>query len=106
MSTLGEKLRRLRKENNLTLDQLAELTGTSKSYLWELENRDVSKPSADKLNKLAASLGTTLNYLLDEEGKVTEEDANDEGFYRKYRAKPKETKERIRRMLDLWDQDE
>jgi len=40
MSTiLGEKLRRLRKEKGYSLDKLAELSGSSKSYMWELENK-------------------------------------------------------------------
>ncbi len=106
MSTLGEKLHRLRKEKQLTLDRLAELTDSSKSYLWELENRSFVRPSAEKLTKIASILDTTVDYLLDEKGKVTEEEATDLQFYRKYRQKPKETRERIRKMVDLWDQDE
>ena len=106
MSTLGEKLRRLRKEKNFTLDQLAARTGSSKSYLWELENRSVIRPSADKLSKIAVCLDTTLEYLLDDEGKIHEVDATDEGFFRKYREKPKETRDRIRRILEHWDQDD
>lgn len=46
---LGEKLRELRKQRGLTLDKLADLAGLSKSYLWELENRESQRPSAEKL---------------------------------------------------------
>ena len=33
-STFGEKIRDLRKEKKLTLDQLAEKAQSSKSYIW------------------------------------------------------------------------
>lgn len=46
---LGEKLHELRKQRGLTLEKLAELAGLSKSYLWELENRESQRPSAEKL---------------------------------------------------------
>ena len=50
---LGEKIRKLRKEKGLTLDKLADLTGSSKSYIWELENKNPPRPSAEKLAKIA-----------------------------------------------------
>ena len=40
-STFGEKIRALRKEKKLTLDQLAEKAQSSKSYIWELENKKI-----------------------------------------------------------------
>ncbi|AMN55329.1 XRE family transcriptional regulator [Labrenzia sp. CP4] len=103
---LGDKIRRLRKEKRLTLEGLAAATGSSKSYIWELENRDSApRPSAEKLFKIADVLGTTVELLLDESGKLNEEDAVDAHFYRKYREMQPETKARIRRMIDLWDDD-
>ena len=36
---LGAKIKELRKEKGLTLEQLAELIGSGKSYIWELENK-------------------------------------------------------------------
>ncbi len=104
---LGDKIRRLRKEKGLTLEGLAAATGSSKSYIWELENRDSApRPSAEKLFKIADVLGTTVELLLDESGKLHEEDAVDAHFYRKYREMQPETKARIRRMIDIWDDDE
>ena len=46
---LGEKLRELRKKHGLTLEKLADQAKLSKSYLWELENRESQRPSAEKL---------------------------------------------------------
>ncbi len=48
-SPLGDKIRALRKQKKLSLEQLAELTDSSKSYIWELENKDDPKPSAEKI---------------------------------------------------------
>jgi transcriptional regulator with XRE-family HTH domain len=106
MSTaLGDKIRRLRKEKKYTLDQLAELTDSSKSYIWELENKNPPRPSADKLSRIAEKLGVTIEYLLDDGESVSEEDAADAHFYRKYRKMAPETKAKIRSMVDIWDDD-
>ena len=104
--TLGEKLRELRKERGLTLEQLAEATDSSKSYIWELENRSPPRPSAEKLSKIAQQLGTTIEYLLDDQGDVSPADAADASFYRKYRKLDAPTKQKIRQMVDLWDDGE
>ena len=59
---LGEKLRELRTQHGLPLDKLAELAGLSKRYLWELENRESQRPSAEKLTALADALGGTIDF--------------------------------------------
>jgi transcriptional regulator with XRE-family HTH domain len=105
-NTLGEKIRRLRKKKKWTLDKLAEETDSSKSYIWELENKDPPRPSAEKLARIADKLDTTIEYLLDEGEALAEEDATDASFYREYRKMPEATKEKIRRMVKLWSEDE
>ncbi len=102
-TAIGEKIYKLRKEKGLTLEQLAELTGSSKSYIWELENKSPPRPSADKLSKIARELGVTMDYLLDQEQKITEADATDEMFYRKYQKMDPEVKKKIRKIADLWE---
>ena len=64
--SLAERLREARKETGLTLDQLSDESGLSKTYLWELENDKESqkKPSADTLMKLVTPLRTTIADLL------------------------------------------
>lgn len=104
-STLGEKIRKLRKEQGLTLDKLAELTESSKSYIWELENKNPPRPSAEKITKIARKLGTTIEYLMDEKSSIVKEEARDKSFYRKYQNMNPTTKEKIRKMVDLWDED-
>ncbi|MEB3286892.1 MAG: helix-turn-helix transcriptional regulator [Vampirovibrionales bacterium] len=102
MSTpLGNKIRTLRKEKGFTLDKLAELSESSKSYIWELENKNPPRPSADKVSKIAAALGVTGDYLLDTTETIDIEDASDKAFFRKYQQMPPPTKEKLRKMMDL-----
>lgn len=105
-TALGEKIRRLRTKEGYTLEELAELTGSSKSYIWELENKDPPRPSAEKVARIAAALKVTSDYLMDDTGLEKEADATDKAFFRKYRGMDEPTKERIRRMVDLWDDKE
>jgi transcriptional regulator with XRE-family HTH domain len=98
--SFGEKIRALRKEKGLTLDQLAERTESSKSYIWELENKNPPRPSAEKIAKIAAELGVTSDYLMDEKDQK-KETAQDLAFYRKYKAVDPDTKEKVRQMLEL-----
>jgi transcriptional regulator with XRE-family HTH domain len=105
VSAFGDKIRKLRKAKGYTLEKLAELTGSSKSYIWELENKNPPRPSAEKLAKIAAVLSVTTEFLLDDKDQVAVKDANDEAFYRMYRRMDQPTKERIRRMVEIWDED-
>ena len=98
--SFGEKIRTLRKDRGLTLDQLAEKTESSKSYIWELENKNPPRPSAEKIAKIAGVLGVTSDYLMDDKDQ-NKESAEDLAFFRKYRDIDPTTKERVRQMLDL-----
>ena len=66
MASFGKKLRKLRQEKKLSLDEMAEATNSSKSFLWELE-KGTKNPSAEKLAELAKFFGVTLDYLMDKE---------------------------------------
>lgn len=103
--TFGEKINRLRKAKKLTLEQLATLTESSKSYIWELENKNPPRPSAEKLSRIAKELDTTIEYLLDDDAQVQQADAADEMFFRKYKSMDSSDKIKIQKMIDLW-QDE
>ncbi len=60
---LGERLRRIRKENKLTLKDLSQLAGLSVPYLSDLE-RAVVNPSIDTLQKVAKAYHMTVKDLL------------------------------------------
>lgn len=103
---LGTKIRDLRKAKGYTLERLAVLTESSKSYIWELENKNPPRPSAEKIARIAQELGVTTDYLVDTTSSVRVEDAADQAFYRKYRDMDPSVKEKIRRMAELLGDDE
>lgn len=58
-TTIGSILKRIRKAKGITLRQIEKATGISNSYLSQLENGKVLKPSYDtvmKLNRFIAEL--------------------------------------------------
>ncbi|MDR5812067.1 helix-turn-helix transcriptional regulator [Caballeronia sp. LZ033] len=102
---LGEKLRELRKGKKLTLEALAAKAGLSKSYLWELENRESQRPSAEKLMSLADALGVSSSFLIEDDVEAPEQHHLDEAFYRNYKKLDATSKERLRKILDALKDD-
>ena len=100
-TSLREKLKALRKQKGLSLDELARLSGASKSYLWELENRDERKPSAEKLVDIARVLDTTTDYLVDENASFDDAQMK-EAFFRKFNKLDDDTKGRVMDMIETW----
>lgn len=100
---LGDKLRKLRKEKKFTLQELADAAEMSKSYLWELENRDSRSPSAEKLSALASKLGVTTEYFFEDDINVPEETHKDEAFFRQYKNLDPDAKERLNDILQIFN---
>ena len=96
----GVRIKELRTAQNLTLDQLAQATGSSKSYIWELENKDPPRPSAEKLAEIAKALGVTTDYLIGREEQTLEQ-AEDKAFFRQYSGLPESTRRQIRAMAKI-----
>ena len=101
-NTLGEKIRKLRKHKGYTLERLGELTDSSKSYIWELENKNPPRPSADKIAKIAAVLGVTADFLVDDREEDPDASVVDAAFFRKFINLDPVNKDRIRTLVDLW----
>lgn len=107
MSTpLGEKIRTERKKLKLTLDGLAEKTGASKSYIWELENRPVVRPSAEKISKIAQVLGVTVEFLIDDEKQEASESDLDQAFFRRIGRLNATKRSQLEKFLNAIDEDE
>lgn len=96
----GSRIKQLRTEKEMTLDQLAEATKSSKSYIWELENKNPPRPSAEKLSAIAKALGVTVDYLLGTD-EQTKADAEDMAFFREYSDMPDETRKQLRDMAKI-----
>ncbi len=96
----GARIKELRTSQGTTLEQLAQKTGTAKSYIWELENKDPPRPSAEKLSAIAEALGVTVDYLFGRDQQSLG-DAVDHAFFREYAGLPEETKEQLRQMAKI-----
>jgi transcriptional regulator with XRE-family HTH domain len=98
----GDRIKALRTERGFTLEKLAEETGSAKSYIWELENKNPPRPSAEKLAAIAGALGVTVDYLLGTDDQTLDA-AEDRAFFRRYSRLPKGTREQIREMARILD---
>ncbi|MBE5803527.1 MAG: helix-turn-helix transcriptional regulator [Clostridiales bacterium] len=67
--TTGEKIAKLRRENNYTQEQLADLLGVSRQSISKWES-NIAYPETAKLIELGKLFGCSMDYLLKEE--VTE----------------------------------
>lgn len=61
--SLGENIRKIRKEKGYSILKLRELTGLSKSTISEIEN-DKSSPTFETLNKIAKALEIRVETLI------------------------------------------
>lgn len=98
--TFGDRLSRLRSDKKLTLEELATEIGSTKSYMWELENKPTIRPSAELVYKLSKALKTTVAVLLGEKdhNELPEEDAV---FFRGYQKLKDDDKKRLSRIMDV-----
>lgn len=67
---LGDKVRRKRKERNLSITEFARKSGIAKSYLSSIERNIKINPSIQILERMADVLGVSVYYLLETESLV------------------------------------
>lgn len=64
MNNLGSKIYELRKQNNMTLEEVGEIVGVGKSTVRKWETGEIANMRRDKISKLAEALHTTPAYLM------------------------------------------
>ena len=64
--TVGDKLAKLRKENNYTQEQLADILGVSRQSISKWES-NISYPETEKLIRISELFHCSLDYLLKDE---------------------------------------
>ena len=62
--TVGDRIRKLRKEKGISVDKLAELIGKDRATVYRYESQDIEKMPTSVLEPLAKALGTTPAYLM------------------------------------------
>lgn len=99
--TFAAKLKDERERAGLSLDELARKIDSVKSYIWELENKDNARPSAEKVFKLAEVFNVSPEYLMDETGRI--ERSPDRAFFSKFQKLNKKDKNTIMKFMDSLD---
>ena len=61
---LSRKIKQLRLEKNMTLEQVAQIVGVGKSTVRKWETGMIANMKRDKIESLAIALGTTPAYLM------------------------------------------
>ena len=61
---MAQRIRELRQEKNLTLEQVADVVGVGKSTVRKWETGMIANMRRDKIADLAKALGTTPAYLM------------------------------------------
>jgi transcriptional regulator with XRE-family HTH domain len=67
VETFGERLKRLRKSLKLSQGSLADLCGTTQTYISDLEKSRSNNPSLELVGRLARALNVTVKELTGEE---------------------------------------
>lgn len=99
---LGKRLRQYREAKGLTLQQVADAVGCTKAYIWELEMREGQRPTAERLNGIAKTLGVTVLHLLGEPiGGIEDPSPADAEFFREYAGMTEDEKSRYRAAMKL-----
>lgn len=78
--TLGDKLSKLRKENNYTQEQLASVLGVSRQSISKWES-NIAYPETDKLIRISELFDCTLDYLLKDIEETTHNNQSNEEIH-------------------------
>lgn len=101
--TFGDKLSKMRKENNFTQEQLADVLGVSRQAISKWEN-DITYPETDKLIRMSDLFNCSLDYLIKDissEKTDDKEQNNEENLFFIRRLRERKSEKTVRGM-PLW----
>ena len=75
---MAKRIKELRQEKGLTLEQVADIVGVGKSTVRKWETGMIANMKRDKIADLAKALGTTPAYLMGWEEDIEKEDSPSE----------------------------
>lgn len=100
---IGERVKEMRMQKQLSLSELAERTKITKSYLSNIERNISTNPTIDVIQKLASGFKVHPSVLLNwEEDKKELQSTNDSLTYIKYRINSMDN-EQLRELKDYVD---
>lgn len=71
--TLGERIRSLRLEREMTIPEVSRLAGVVVATISDVERSKITSPSVFTVQKIAKALNVNLSYLLEDEAHFTEQ---------------------------------
>jgi transcriptional regulator with XRE-family HTH domain len=101
----GTKVRDLRKKEGLSLEGLAKRAKVSKSYLWELENRETPNPTTDMIASIAAAFELSPAYFVDDSIDSPRQADLDSKFFRSYERLDDEKRAQLLKYLKFLESD-
>lgn len=99
---IGARIKRLRRDRELTLEDLANKAGTCKSVICSIEKGRQNRPSYNMLQRLAAALGTTTQFIGEGTYCLTREEWQDIQFHKNYMSLGVDDKEKVQQLVKLW----
>lgn len=73
---MGQKIKSLREQKGMTLEELGDKVGVGKSTVRKWETGMIANMKRDKIAKLAKALEVSPSYLMDWEENLTEQNSN------------------------------
>lgn len=75
--TIGQKIKDLRKKQNMSVEELASKLGKNRATIYRYERGDIENLPLDALDPLAKALHTTPAYLMGWEDRTVDDFQND-----------------------------
>ena len=101
LDEFGKRLKYARFRKKFTLQEVANRSGLSKSYVRSLENRPISKPPAETVYRLSATLHVSMEYLL---GIHTDlPSVESESFYLRYLRSSKPNQNILKSLMSAFE---
>lgn len=82
--TIGERIKKVREEKNISVDKLAELIGKNRATIYRYESNEIEKLPTSVLEPLCKALGTTPAYIMG----WTQENDSLENIYNIHNVEP------------------
>ncbi|ARJ51312.1 helix-turn-helix domain-containing protein [Staphylococcus lutrae] len=98
---VGKNIKKIRKEKNITLEQLSKKTGFSAGYISQIENGKREKPSREFLKSITYGLDVSETYLIT--GKKTMADLSEDELKKSWEESQnsfKESRKNFRTRID------
>lgn len=73
---MGQKIKQLREQRGMTLEELGNKVGVGKSTVRKWETGIIANMRRDKISKLAKALGVSASYLMDWDENLTNDNAD------------------------------